>query len=797
MLIKNATPFAHGTTRTSRRPPRPEMVLIVRGKFLIQPGAVTLPEGIPAVAQGSITGDVFADDDDDHTGELLHPSDLAEYKRNAEVMLRGTCHAPGGKPVTECPVRFAVGAWSKLLRVVGRRVWTESILGSKIGDPAPFTGMPLGWAQSFGGPGHAPNPVGKGLGTPELPNVESPGVPILSRSDRPAPAGFGPLSPHWQERRAKIGKARHKPSGEKGSPYYGDDFDWTYFHAAPADQQLPGYLRGDEEVVFQNLHATLPVLTTRLPGHRVRAFVKDVEQRFREVPMHLDTLFADLDKGFLYLTWRGVEPVREFDLLDVKTVLFASEPLSAAPLPIEHHREALEAFERDPKRLDEVLPEDQRKEVERAMATAEAARKGGAAGAGQDALSAALEKLGHLDPRTRDHLRQSLAALMARSARQGLPLQDHVQKALARAGTGAASSGAPGGLKNALRAFHANMEALRRAGGPGSEILAAQEKLLSDPRLAALGVPEGPPRPPPEPAPGADLSGEDLTGRDLCGRDLTGANLERAILTKANLKDARLAGARLKQAVLSEADLTGADLAGADLTEALLIEARAPRANLSGANLTRTIFHEADLEGANLSEAKGESPVFSKARLSGVNGQRARFVKPAASEATLEGADFSGAELTSGVFARCQARGLQLTGATLSKMSFFGSDLSRASLADARGDQVAFLEADVTGADFEYAVFPGSLWNQATAVSARFFGANLKQGKFYRTILDRAVMAKANLYEANFTKASITGTLFTGANLFDARFVMATGTGHDFTEANLGRAFLEIDDARG
>ena len=78
------------------------------------------------------------------TGECLYASDFADFKLHAEVLLAGTCHAPGGRPVAECPVRFSVGAWSKTLLVVGRRVWTEKVLGPAISDPQPFTTMPLG-----------------------------------------------------------------------------------------------------------------------------------------------------------------------------------------------------------------------------------------------------------------------------------------------------------------------------------------------------------------------------------------------------------------------------------------------------------------------------------------------------------------------------------------------------------------------------------------------------------------------------------------------------------------------------
>jgi len=89
--------------------------------------------------------------------------DFADFKLNAEVMLRGTCHTPGNKAVKECRIRFTVGAWSKILRIFGRRVWSDGFgRPPAMSEPLLFTEMPLGFANAFGGPGYAQNPSGKG-----------------------------------------------------------------------------------------------------------------------------------------------------------------------------------------------------------------------------------------------------------------------------------------------------------------------------------------------------------------------------------------------------------------------------------------------------------------------------------------------------------------------------------------------------------------------------------------------------------------------------------------------------------
>src|SRR5262249_31338008 len=154
-------------------------------------------------------------------------------------------------------------------------------------------------------------------------------------------------------------------------------------------------------------HPDAPVLSGRLPGLRIRAFVKDTSQQFREVVMRLDTLFADLDRGRVYLTWRGLDAVKTDDLVDVQTVLVVDEPLGGKPLSQQHYRDLLEAFEKDPLGLEEHKPKglpDAEKELAQAKeklakltAAKEALAKGETGGPGgappADAVSGSMGPL--------------------------------------------------------------------------------------------------------------------------------------------------------------------------------------------------------------------------------------------------------------------------------------------------------------------------------------------------------------------------------------------------------------------
>ncbi|MEZ4313533.1 MAG: DUF2169 domain-containing protein [Polyangiaceae bacterium] len=347
MIARNLTPFLFGTKACSRRPPDPEMAIVVRGKLALVKGAPATPlTGLGE--QGLMSGEQLGPDDEEGRGPVVYPGDFADEKIGAEVLLMGHCHAPGGTPVAECPVVFRVGAWRKALRVIGPRRYTDKLLGPGVTPPEPFTKMPLTWENAFGGEGDPRNPLGKGKKTPEVATVLLPDGVIESRRDTAAPASFGPIPSTWPERSARKGKNYGPVWKTTRAPFYASDFDPHHFHSAPADQWLPAPLKGDEEVYLQNLHPQEPLFSTFLPSLRIRAFVRRKDGDLREVAMALDTLLVEPDEGTLTLTWRGHTPVHEIDLTDVASMLLVSEPLAEPPKPAQEYTLLLEDFERDP-----------------------------------------------------------------------------------------------------------------------------------------------------------------------------------------------------------------------------------------------------------------------------------------------------------------------------------------------------------------------------------------------------------------------------------------------------------------
>lgn len=828
MKVKNESPFPFGAKVTSRRPPAPEMTLVVRGTWLIEPRQpLALPPGPRFGSQGAMTGDLYADDDDDRTGEALYPGDFGDFKPNAEVMLRGTCHTPLGKAVPDCPVKFAVGDWSKILRVSGPRAWSDASADAVMSRPVAFTEMPVDWAHAFGGPGFDANPVGMGLGRRDVPNVEHPRHAVRERTDKPAPASFGPINPAWAPRAGKVG-SNYGPDWKKTrSPYYADDFDWTYFQCAPADQQIDGYLRGDETVLFQNLHPTEQLLEARLPGVRIRAFVRRRDEKVHEVQMNLDTLFADLDAGKLWLTWRGLDAVSEDDLSDVVTVLIAAEELSTTPKPLLHYAARVAEFEADPQGARDHLPApmlDRFEEMKRRHADAKAGKKTSAPPA-PDPTTGAVRTLLDRAPasspagkkaekETTDAVAQAKAApgkapagkvdLAATQAKSDATFTD-VANAPAKSGNDfpiVPGGPAPAWAARAVDRARASMRSARDAvkdrklvedkrieQGKIDEAEAQLEKILADPFLAKIAD-----RPAPrEPGPGLDLRAQDYADRDLRGVDLSDANLEEANLSGANLEGAKLVNARLRAAVLSGANLRGADLSGADLSLANLTEVTAERANLSKTILDRTYLKGAALDDATLERAKGTWTYLGEARLPGARCRGLSLDRAFARGAHLEDADLTEAELARCLFSGATAARVRLERATLTRSSFAKADLTGADARGARGARTIWLAAKLDDATFAGADLPHAELMDATGVRATFRRAILRDARCYRATFDRCDFTEASLVGADFSKGTLVGSRFVGANLFDAKLRSVSGAGCDFKNANLLRALVEVE----
>ncbi|WP_437289298.1 DUF2169 domain-containing protein [Sorangium sp. So ce406] len=279
------------------------LTIVCKATYTLAPG-----ESLLALEQDEPTGAELYWEDDEHRSLVLG-SDLAPFKRRADVLVVGHAYAPGSRPVTSLLARLAVGAIDKSIAVFGDRVFTPD---GALSEPVPFAKMSLRWERAAGGAGTA-NPVGvpppgaapdRRAMTP-APNLEMPGAHVTGRRDAIEPVGFGPIAPSWPGRAHKLGwhaaTWNHARWSERPLP---DDIDAGYFNAAPPDQQMDE-ICPDERIVLENLHPAHARLITRLRAVVPRAVVARGGAPAQERKLRCDTLCIDTDRGTCSLTWRG------------------------------------------------------------------------------------------------------------------------------------------------------------------------------------------------------------------------------------------------------------------------------------------------------------------------------------------------------------------------------------------------------------------------------------------------------------------------------------------------------------
>lgn len=311
--ITNETPFAAERTFVRDRDGAEVWLVAVRGTFDILPGGElrVAEKQPPVVLAPAYRGDPSA-------SSLLCDSDLVRTKLATDVLVNGSAYAPGGRPVPEVTVGLTVGPIQKRLTVTGDRVVRSGLFGVKASDPAPFVTKPINYEHAFGGTVVDPrdpakstredaNPVGIGLdGSVDrpLPNVMYAGDTVRPRA-RMRPAGFGPIASYWAPRVKRAGTYDAAWEATR-QPLVPIDFDDRFFQAAPDDQQVPGFLRGGEEVVLQNLS---PEGSLRFNLPRVTlGFATRIDGGTTNHRADLHTVSIEPDERRLVMVWHTALP---------------------------------------------------------------------------------------------------------------------------------------------------------------------------------------------------------------------------------------------------------------------------------------------------------------------------------------------------------------------------------------------------------------------------------------------------------------------------------------------------------
>ncbi|UYV13426.1 MAG: DUF2169 domain-containing protein [Phycisphaera sp.] len=755
MEIQNLTPMPFAMMHGRLGFPAHSLSLIVRGTF-------KLVEGKPAEAleeQPAIGGDVLDDQD-----RLRYEGEFVPFKPKADLLLVGHCHTPSGQALQSCPVLFRVGQTERLLGVFGDRRWQKKMLGLVPirSDPEPFTTMSITYDRAFGGANSKANPIGIGANSERehrLPNIEDPHDLIGSPTHSPTPAGFGPLPRDWALRSGKLGTYR-KDYLQTRWPWFPEDFDPTYWNAAPPPMQVD-YLKGDERVYLQNLVADKPEFDGTLPGLRVRCFVtrkpteESDEEGSQEVPMHLDTLWVDTDEMVVTLVWRGHTTVTDEEHEEIDHVLIGSEPLAQPP-----------------------------------KAEAEWMAASDTQVAAEEAPFVPEQPPAETAPPPEAPSQSGLTEQQAKE------IAEQVEEHMAQSGIDVEA------LAAKPPSFESQVPAMQHAGLDDQTIEELRELLAELSNTSADAAPEASPATIPlaeqlgaHAAKGSSLAGVDLSSQSLPGVKLPAADLSGARLQEADLSGAKMPEAKLPAAQASQAKFTGADLSGADLTGADL-----SGADLSGANLSGTCLDYADLSRANLADAN----------LSG-----ASAVSAICPEANLDNANMSKANLTSADLADTSCQNTNFRGATMIDACIERANATRSCFCEVLGDRLRANGAVYTQADISLAQLSESQWEGADLSNAKLDGTKFVRGnfakikgqdstwiaadlrglRFYKAKLVAADLSRSNLMEASLeraiaTNAKLDGASLYGADLFETKLNGASHTGTDFSGTSLasGRA---------
>lgn len=341
MKLFNDTPFQVGTKRAAFEPHNVFLSVVIKGTFALVPGGECAPldrKQQPKIAPATNFMDEFGN-------SRMTDNDLAPYKPRADCIFHGSAFAPQGSSVAGIEVGFGVGQLHKRLAVWGDRYWVrEAGGGVRMEGPAPFTEMPIRNEFAHGGATSRYNRHGIGFGPLPLDagaRVQAANIMPINEGAAPwdrdeEPAGFGVLAPDTLPRRRLAGTHdadwlyRRRPLPPR-------DFDPAFLNGARRDQQVDGFLRGDEEIYLENLHPEIQVLRSRLPGLRVRCFVKRTVPRdgrsvteFAEVLTNLDTCIVDANEGLVTLLWRGTLAVVSRKLEQVDYMMVITETMDVA-----------------------------------------------------------------------------------------------------------------------------------------------------------------------------------------------------------------------------------------------------------------------------------------------------------------------------------------------------------------------------------------------------------------------------------------------------------------------------------
>jgi hypothetical protein len=249
--------------------------------------------------------------DDDPTKSLRYPSDLAPFKRAAEVVVVGSVFASNEAKLRSIAARVVVGSVDKTIAAWGERAVAHD---GTLGEPVPLTRLPLRYELARGGVG-TENPVGvdpsrsDAMGGRAAPQLLPAGLELRHAHEFVPVAGLGPVAPSWPNRSGHLSERDREWLSRPAEEPRPSAFPAHFFQAAPVDQWLDRPLSENERILLEGLHDELPRLVSTLAGPEARAWV--VGASGEPVRLEGDLLVIDTDRALVTLTARAALPIDE------------------------------------------------------------------------------------------------------------------------------------------------------------------------------------------------------------------------------------------------------------------------------------------------------------------------------------------------------------------------------------------------------------------------------------------------------------------------------------------------------
>ncbi|MEE9311099.1 MAG: DUF2169 domain-containing protein, partial [Planctomycetota bacterium] len=650
-----------------------------------------------------------------------------------------TCYVPKGENKTVFECAFKVGEWQKVLAVIGNRTWIKKLLGSKTSEPESFTKVDLTWAHAFGGEKISANPCGTGFKKGMLPNIEYSNQLMKGAGDKPAPACFGPINRQWKSRAGKMGSYDKKWVKERW-PAQAADFDWSYYNSASTDQQIEGFLRGDEEIELVHINSEQARINFKLPGRAPRVFFKNIDdETVVESSMNLDTLFVDAENMLVHAVWRGVNDIADDEWAQCDAIVVAEDSAIQPAEARTFHPLFIEE-------VDEEEPEpepDESQTIEEAQAEMEAEFK-----AADDILKKQMQ----------DFLERAKQKFPQKFDPKMLAADPHVDFSK---------------LPEALKASFARASAAGATIPPQAKNLA--DELAADIAQAdALEAESAPASPPLTMIKSGEAAGGDFTGVDLSSQDLSGADLKAVNFTDANLSGTNLSGSDLTAAIFENTNLEGANLEQAKLNGASINNSNLKAANFTKADISDAVLANCDADGAGFTEAMCKDISISKLKAAGTDWSGADLSSAIINESDFSTANFTAANLDAASITDCNLVEAKFDKATLSSISVSGDcDATGISAREANAAESSWDNINLTGADFVKSELTSAQFVSCNLEGANLSAAVLPKSNLSGSKLNNSTLVGSNMFQAMLCNADLSGANLMAANLYEADLFQA------------------------